>query len=109
VLSLSHGVCSGKNAAGYFNDVRIARDGVAIPPDLKAPGQDRSVAPLDIQRAFIAANPRLRPGMMTVTCRGGRFQEARFCLSKDLRDFVDCPGVVREGCFSQSITVPAAQ
>jgi ribonuclease T2 len=105
----THGVCSGKNAAGYFDDVRAARDGLAIPPALKAPGQDQTVAPLEIQRAFIAANPRLRPGMMAVTCRGGRFQEARFCLSKDLRDFVDCPQVVREGCFSQSMIVPAAQ
>jgi ribonuclease T2 len=104
-----HGVCSGKNPAGYFSDVRIARDAVVIPPDLKAPGQDRTLSPLDVQRAFIAANPRLRPGMMAVTCRRGEMQEARFCLSKDLRDFVDCPQVVRQGCFSQSITIPASQ
>lgn len=104
-----HGVCSGKTPAGYFADVRIARDDIVIPTPLKAPGQDQTLSPLDVQRAFIAANPRLRPGMMAVTCRRGELQEARFCFSRDLRDFVDCPQVVREGCRSQSVTVPAGR
>jgi ribonuclease T2 len=105
----AHGACSGKSPSGYFADVRAARAAVTIPPDLKAPGADRELSPLDVQRAFVAANPRLRPGMMTVTCRGGVLQEARICLSKDLRDFVACPEVARRGCFSQSITVPAGR
>ncbi len=104
-----HGVCSGKAPAGYFNDVRIARGAIVMPPALDAPGQDQTLSPLDLQRAFIAANPRLRPGMMAVTCRRSELQEARFCFSKDLRNFVDCPQVVREGCRSQSILVPAGR
>ena len=82
---------------------------VAIPAALKAPPDDRRLSPLDIQRAFIDANPRLRSGMMAVVCRRGVFQEARFCLSRDLRDFVACPEVARQGCYSQSIVVPAAR
>ncbi|MDI9846853.1 ribonuclease T2 [Rhodoblastus sp. 17X3] len=104
-----HGLCSGKSPSGYFADVRAARDGVAIPQAFKGPQEDREVSPLDIQRAFIDANPRLRPGMMAVVCRRGTFQEARFCLSRDLRAFVACPEVVRQGCRSQSIVMPAAQ
>jgi len=104
-----HGVCSGKNPAGYFADVRAAREAVTIPPTLRAPGEERSTSPLDVQRAFIEANPRLRPGMMAVTCRRGVLQEARICFSKDLRDFVACPQVARAGCRSQSIDVPAGR
>ena len=105
----THGVCSGKTPQGYFADVAAARDAVVVPPALKAPGQDQTLAPLDVQRAFIDANPRLRPGMMAVTCRRGEFEEARFCLSKDLRGFVACPQVVRQGCYSQSMVVPAGR
>jgi ribonuclease T2 len=104
-----HGLCSGKSPSGYFADVRAARDAVVIPQALKAPGQDLQLAPLDIQRAFMDSNPRLRSGMMTVVCRRGILQEARFCLSRDLRDFVACPEVARQGCRSQSIVAPAAR
>jgi len=104
-----HGVCSGKNPAGYFADVRIARDNVVIPAVFKATDRDQSMAPLNVQRAFLEANRRLRPGMMAVTCRRGALQEARICMSKDLRDFVACPQVARQGCFSQSIVIPAGR
>ena len=105
----THGVCSGKTPQGYFADVAAARDSIVIPPAFKAPGQDQTMAPLDVQRAFIAANRRLRPGMMAVTCQRGDLQEARFCLSRDLRGFVACPQVARQGCYSQSIFVPAGR
>jgi ribonuclease T2 len=104
-----HGVCSGKDPAGYFADVRAARDKVAIPDLFKSPGQDREFSPLDVQRAFIEANPRLRPGMMAVTCRRGVLAEARLCLSRDLRDFVACPQVARASCRGQSLVVPAGR
>ena len=105
----AHGACSGKSPTGYFADVRAARDAVAIPPQLKAPGQDQALSPLDVQRAFFAANPKLRPGMMTVTCQRGLLQEARICLSRDLREFVPCREVARRGCFDQSMSVPAGK
>jgi ribonuclease T2 len=105
----AHGACSGKSPTGYFADVRAARDAVAIPPELKAPSQDQTLSPLDVQRAFFAANPRLRPGMMAVTCQRGALQEARICLSRDLRDFVPCPEAAGRGCRSQSMSVPAGQ
>ena len=104
-----HGLCSGKPPSGYFADVRAARDAVAIPPALRAPRDDKTLSPLDVQRAFLDANPRLRPGMMAVTCRRGVLQEARICFSRDLRDFVACPQVVRQGCSSPDLFVPAGR
>ena len=102
-----HGTCSGKDPIGYFADVRAAYDSVTVPSAFSAPQQDQNLSPLDIQRAFIDANPRLRPGMMAVACQRGVLQEVRICLSRDLRDFVACPEVARQACHSQSITVPA--
>jgi ribonuclease T2 len=104
-----HGLCSGKPPSGYFADVRAARDSVTIPQALKAPRDDKTLSPLDVQRAFLDANPRLRPGMMAITCRRGVLQEARICLSKDLRDFVACPQVARQSCSSQDLLVPAGR
>jgi len=104
-----HGLCSGKPPLSYFADVRAARDSVTIPQALKAPRDDKTLSPLDVQRAFLDANPRLRPGMMAVTCRRGVLQEARICLSRDLRDFVACPQVARQSCASQDLFVPAGR
>jgi ribonuclease T2 len=38
-----------------------------------------------VEDAFLKANPHLEPDMLTITCRAGRIQEARVCLSKDLK------------------------
>jgi ribonuclease T2 len=104
-----HGVCSGKPPSGYFADARAARDRVSVPEEFKAPREDRYVAPREVQRAFLDANPRLRPGMMAVTCKRGVLQEVRLCLSRDLRDFVACPQVARQSCRSPDMLAPAAR
>jgi ribonuclease T2 len=102
-----HGTCSGKSPSDYFADVARAREGVAIPPPLAAPSRDQSYAPIDVERAFIAANPRLRPGMMAVGCRRGLLEDVKICFSKDLREFRACPEVVRRSCRAREISVPA--
>ena len=101
-----HGTCSGKSPSDYFADVRTARDALVVPPPFRDPHAEQTWAPLDIQRAFIAANPRLRPGMMAVACRRGVLEEVRVCLSKDLRDFVSCPEIARQACRTSQISVP---
>ena len=101
-----HGTCSGKAPADYFADARRAKESIEIPDALKAPKRQTSLSANDIQRAFIAENPRLRPGMMAVMCQRGQLQEVRFCLSKDLRDFRACPDVVRSACRTQQVSIP---
>lgn len=102
-----HGTCAGKSPSDYFADVARARDGVAIPPSFAHPQSDQTYAPIDVERAFYAANPRLRPGMMAVGCRRGVLQDVKICLSKDLREFRACPEVVRRTCRAREISVPA--
>lgn len=101
-----HGTCSGKPASAYFTDVRRARDAVAIPPAFTAPHEERRTGALDIERAFVAANPGLRTDMMAIACPRGVLEEVRVCLSKDLRSFVACPQVSRAGCHAGDIAVP---
>lgn len=102
-----HGTCSGKSPADYFSDVRRARESIVIPPQFEHPQGDRTMSPQAVLRAFETANPRLRPGMDAVGCRGGVLQEVRFCMSKDLRDFRPCPEVARSSCRTRDLDVPA--
>ena len=64
---------------------------VVIPPQLKAPSQDQTLSPLDVQRAFFAANPACRPGMMTVTCQRGRFRRRAFACPGTCAISSPCP------------------
>lgn len=104
-----HGACSGKSPAEYFRDVRRARDRITIPDRFIAPATDQQVAPLDLERAFAAANPGLRTDMIALACRRGLLQEVRICLERDLRGFRTCPQVDRSGCRGGEVTIPAVR
>jgi ribonuclease T2 len=102
-----HGTCSGSSPSDYFADIRRARDKVVIPPSLAKADSDQSWTALDLERAFVAANPGLRTDMMSVGCKRGVLQEVRICFSKDLRNFRTCQEVDRSGCRTRDITVVA--
>ncbi|WP_248308705.1 ribonuclease T2 [Bosea sp. 124] len=102
-----HGTCSGAGPSDYFADVRRARDRIVIPPVLAKAERNQNWTAIDLERAFVAANPGLRTDMMSVACKRGVLQEVRICLSKDLRDFRMCQEVDRSGCRTRDITVVA--
>lgn len=102
-----HGTCSGRSPSDYFVDAARAKDSIAIPSPFAQPIADQIFAPIDIERAFTAANPRLRPGMLAIGCRRGVLEDVKICLSKDLREFRACPEVARRGCHGREISVPA--
>lgn len=104
-----HGTCSGKSPSDYFTDVRKARESVKLPPAFEKPGNEQRWTPIDLERAFAAANAGLRPDMMSVVCRRGVFQEIRICLDKDLRGFKTCQQVDRSGCRGGELTVNAVR
>jgi ribonuclease T2 len=101
-----HGTCSGKSPTDYFTDLRRARDAITIPVPFAAAKKQQTWAPVDILRAFIATNSRLRPGMLGLACKDGVLQEVRICFSKDVRDFYACPEISRQGCRAREISVP---
>lgn len=102
-----HGTCSGSSPSDYFADVRRAREKVVIPQPFVAPTREQTWTAIDLERAFVAANPGLRTDMMSVACQRGALQEVRICLSKDLRSFRSCEQVDRSGCRTREITVNA--
>ena len=80
-----HGACSGLSARNYFALSRRAFDALTKPPVFRKLKDPVRLPARVIEQAFLRANPGLRPDMLTVTCRAGRIEEARLCLSRDLR------------------------
>ncbi len=92
-----HGRCAGLDPADYFSQARRAYDGVVRPPVFrKLPGAVRLPATV-VEEAWLEANPGLSPDAITITCKDGRIQEARICLSRDLEP-VRCGADVRRDC-----------
>ena len=87
--------------------MRRARAAIEIPKPFVNPKEAQTWTPLDIERAFAAANPRLRTDQMAVSCRRGVLEEVRICFTKDLRGFVSCPEVDRRACRTRDVAVPA--
>jgi ribonuclease T2 len=100
-----HGVCAGSSPTDYFNDVKRAREAVVVPQSFAKVDAVQNWNPLDLERAFAAANPGLRPDMMAVSCRRGELQEVRICLTRDLRSFRSCGEVDRGGCRIRAMSV----
>lgn len=101
-----HGVCSGLTQDGYFATLRRAFERIAMPAMFVRPKSDAAVSPRDIERAFVAANPRLVETGIAVTCDRGLLDEVRICLTKAL-DFRRCVEVDRRSCRAATVTVPA--
>jgi ribonuclease T2 len=100
-----HGTCTGLSPEAFFASVKRARDSIAIPDAFKTARAEQTFSPIEIARAFIAANSSLRLSAMAIGCGRGELEDVRLCLSKDLRAFVDCPEVARRTCRSSSVSV----
>lgn len=103
-----HGTCAGSSPSDYFADTRRAREKIVIPPALRGSDRDQTWTPIDLERAFVAANPGLRTDMMSVACRRGVLQEVRICFTRDLRSFRSCQEVDRSGCRAPDFRVNAS-
>jgi ribonuclease T2 len=79
-----HGTCTGLDPRQYFDTARKAFSGIRIPEEFRDLSQPLSVTPESIQKAFLAANPQLRPDMIQVVCSRQLLRELRICFSKDL-------------------------
>ncbi len=101
-----HGTCSGLSPNDYFAAAKQAREAVTVPATFNDPHQASTLAPLEVERAFTQANPRLRPGMLAAICKDGTLDEVRICFTKDLKNFQVCPEVVRQRCRDASMSVP---
>jgi len=101
-----HGVCSGLSAEDYYALSRLAYDRVERPDLLRRLEREVRLPARVIEAAFLEANPDLEPDMLTVTCRAGRVQEVRLCLTRDLEPRVCGDDVVRDCALEGAVFSP---
>jgi len=100
-----HGTCSGLGARAYFESIRKARAAVKIPEEFLQLSEQKTVAPGDLEAAFIKINPGLSSSAISVTCSGRRLSEVRICLSKDMQ-FRACEETDRRACRRDEVVMP---
>jgi ribonuclease T2 len=100
-----HGTCSGLGARPYFETIRKARSVVKIPEEYLELSAPKTVAPAEVEEAFVKINPGLSPSAIAVTCDKTRLSEVRICMSKDLQ-FRACDEIDRRACRSEQVEMP---
>ena len=92
-----HGRCSGLSAPAFFQTARQAYERVAIPELFEEVSRPLTLPASVIEDAFLEANPNLARDQITITCKDGLIQEARVCLTQDLK-FRRCGDDVIRDC-----------
>ncbi|KRR27109.1 ribonuclease T [Bradyrhizobium lablabi] len=100
-----HGTCSGLGARAYFESVRKARAAVKIPEEFLELSEQKTIAPGDLEAAFIKVNPGLSSSAISVVCSSRRLSEVRICLSKDMQ-FRACDEIDRRACRRDEVVMP---
>jgi ribonuclease T2 len=100
-----HGTCSGLGARAYFEGIRKARAAIKIPEQFLDLSEPKTIAPRDIEEAFVKANPGLSSSAISVVCTSRRLSEVRICMSKDMQ-FRDCDEIDRRACRRDEVVMP---
>jgi len=101
-----HGTCSGLSARGYFELSRTAYETVERPQVLRKLDKSVRLPAHLIEEVFLKENPTLSPEGLTVTCKQGYIQEARICLSKDLKPVPCGRDVIRDCTLTDALFDP---
>jgi ribonuclease T2 len=80
----AHGTCSGLDPAHYFRAARALYDRVKLPASFVDFAADRRRSPEEIESEFLAANPWLKPDMISIACRGSSLLDVRICFDRAL-------------------------
>ncbi len=100
-----HGTCSGLGPKAYFEAIRKARASVKIPDEYLQLNEPKTIAPDDIEAAFIKVNPGLSTTAIATICDRNRLTEVRICMSKDLQ-FRACDEIDRRACRRDKVVMP---
>lgn len=101
-----HGRCSGLSSDDYYALAREAYNGIARPEVFRNLSDPVRLPAAVVEDAFLEANPALEADQITITCKAGRIQEARVCLTRSLQPR-DCGAdVVRDCRLSDALLEP---
>jgi ribonuclease T2 len=100
-----HGTCAGLGPRAYFENIRKARAAVKIPEQFLEVSEPKTIAPGQIEEAFIKVNPGLSSSAISVTCSSRRLSEVRICMSKDMQ-FRACEETDRRACRRDEVVMP---
>jgi ribonuclease T2 len=101
-----HGACSGMSAEEYYRLSREAYERIAWPDVLRQLAREVRLPAEVIEEAFLEENPGLSDEMLTVTCRDGRVQEVRICLTVDLEPRACAADVARDCTLRDALFPP---
>ncbi|MEL6801700.1 MAG: ribonuclease T2 [Pseudomonadota bacterium] len=101
-----HGRCSGLSADDYYALSREAYGQLMRPDVFRRLDAPVKLPASVVEQAFLEANPELEPDMITITCKSGRIQEARICLSKGLSPVPCGRDVVRDCTMEDALFAP---
>ena len=100
-----HGRCSGISSDRYFDLVREAYAKIERPSILRKVDKTLRIDPTVIEEAYLQSNNAMKASGITVTCKQGRIQEVRICLTKDLQ-FRSCGRDVSRDCTLSGAIFP---
>lgn len=92
-----HGRCTGLGSADFYRLARLAYDRVERPEIFTRLKDPVRLPAKVVEEAFLEVNPALTPDRITVTCKSGRIQEVRICLTRNLEPR-DCGADVVRDC-----------
>ena len=101
-----HGTCSGLSAPDYYALSREAYAQVTRPAVFRNLTKPVKLPASVVEEAFLKANPGWQADMLTITCRAGRIQEARLCLSRDLSPVPCGRDVIRDCQMKDALFAP---
>ncbi|MGV6812990.1 MAG: ribonuclease T2 family protein [Brevirhabdus sp.] len=101
-----HGTCSGLSSDDYFSLARRAYETVTRPAVFRKLTKPVRLPARVVEAAFLKENPNWDANQVTITCKAGRIQEARVCLTRDLQ-IRDCGAdVVRDCTMTDALFAP---
>ncbi|MCV6595395.1 MAG: ribonuclease T2 [Silicimonas sp.] len=101
-----HGRCTGLTADQYYKLSREAYGRVTRPALLRKLQDPIRLPAQVVEQAFLEENPQLDADQITITCKAGRIQEARICLTRALEPRKCGRDVQRECSLSDALLDP---
>ena len=76
-----------------------------IPEEFLQLSEPKTIAPGELEDAFVKVNPGLSNAAISVTCDSKRLGEVRICMNKDLQ-FRACEESDRRACRRDQVLMP---